>query len=211
MTADRFPVETGHILLFARSIGDANPLYTDTSAAAEAGFDGVLAPPTFVQASAQFDPTYPLRPQPDKVWFGSGSTPSGLSKPRPEAGDGAEGGNGAAKAEGSSGSSGSGSSGGSRRGGGGGGGTGLHAEQRYEYHRPLIAGEVLTASTQAGKTWTKEGRRGGNLRFSEMVTEYRDQDGELVVTATSVGVATERVVESVVESVVENVVEQEGS
>ena len=183
MTADRFPVETGHILLFARSIGDANPLYTDPEAAAEAGFDGVLAPPTFVQASAQFDPTYPLRPQPGKVWFGSGSTPSGLSKPRPEAGDG----NGAAKAEGSS-------SGGSRRGGGG-GGTGLHAEQRYEYHRPLVAGEVLTASTQAGKTWTKEGRRGGNLRFSEMVTEYRDQDGELVVTATSVGVATERVVE----------------
>jgi acyl dehydratase len=195
MTADRFPVETGHILLFARSIGDANPLYTDPAAAAEAGFDGVLAPPTFVQASAQFDPTYPLRPQPGKVWFGSGSTPSGLSKPRPEAEGGNDGndgndGNGAAKAEGS----GSGSSG-SRRGGGGGGGTGLHAEQRYEYHRPLVAGEVLTASTQAGKTWTKEGRRGGNLRFSEMVTEYRDQDGELVVTATSVGVATERVVE----------------
>jgi acyl dehydratase len=190
MTADRFPVETGHILLFARSIGDANPLYTDPAAAAEAGFDGVLAPPTFVQASAQFDPTYPLRPQPGKVWFGSGSTPSGLSKPRPAPGDGAgdgADGNGAAKAEGS------GSSGGSRRGGGG--GTGLHAEQRYEYHRPLVAGEVLTASTQAGKTWTKEGRRGGNLRFSEMVTEYRDQDGELVVTATSVGVATERVVE----------------
>jgi acyl dehydratase len=185
MAAERFPVETGHILLFARSIGDANPLFTDAEAAAEAGFDGVLAPPTFVQASAQFDPTYPLRPQPGKVWFGSGSTPSGLSKPRPQS-DTADG-----DSDTSSGDSGD--SGGRRRGGGG--GTGLHAEQRYVYHRPLRAGDVLTATTTGGKTWTKEGRRGGNLRFSEMVTEYRDAEGELVVTATSVAVATERVVE----------------
>jgi acyl dehydratase len=179
MPAERFPVEAGHVLLFARSIGDTNPLYTDADAAAEAGFDGVLAPPTFVQAGAQFTEGYPLRPQPGKVWFGSGSTPSGLSKARPPAEEG-------------SGSSG-GRSGG--RSGGGGGGTGLHAEQRYEYHRPLVAGDVLSATTKSGRTWTKQGRRGGNLRFAEQVTEYRDQDGELVVTATSVSVATERVVE----------------
>jgi acyl dehydratase len=179
MAAERFPVEPGHILLFARSIGDTNPLYADTAAAEAAGFDGVLAPPTFVQAGAQFDPDYPLRPHPDKVWFGSGSTPSGLSKPRPREG------------EGNGDDSGSGSGGGD----GGSGGTGLHAEQRYEYHRPLVAGDVLSAETRAGETWTKQGRRGGNLRFRELITEYRDQEGELVVTATSVAVATERVVE----------------
>ena len=54
MPVDRFLVEAGHVLLFARSIGDLNPLYTDPDAVAEAGFDGVVAPPTFVQASAQF-------------------------------------------------------------------------------------------------------------------------------------------------------------
>jgi acyl dehydratase len=174
---ERFPIETGHILMFARSIGDTNPLFTDAAAAASAGYDGVLAPPTFVQASAQFSPDYPLRPQPGKVWFGSGSTPSGLSKVRSENGGGSAGG------------------GGSGGGGGGGGGTGLHAEQRYEYHRPLVSGDVLSSVTRSGKTWTKQGRRGGNLRFGELITEYRDQDGELVVTATSVTVATERVVE----------------
>jgi acyl dehydratase len=180
MPASRFPVEAGHILLFARSIGDENPLYTDPDAAAEAGFDGVLAPPTFVQASAQFMPGYPLRPQPGKVWFGSGSTPSGLSEPRPEA-ESAEGsGNGGEKK----------SSGGS-----GGGGTGLHAEQRFDYHRPMKAGDVLTGESKPGRTWTKTGRRGGTLRFAEQVTEYRDADGELVVTATSVSVATEKVIE----------------
>jgi acyl dehydratase len=185
MPADRFPIEAGHVLMFARSIGDTNPLYTDPAAAAEAGFDGVLAPPTFVQAGAQFTEGYPLRPQPGKVWFGSGSTPSGLSKaPPPGRADGAGG-------------AGAGASG-SRGGGGagrGGGGTGLHAEQRYEYHRPVVAGDVLSATTRPGRTWTREGRRGGNLRFAEQVTEYRDQHGELVVTATSVAVATEKVVE----------------
>jgi hypothetical protein len=51
---------------------------------------------------------------------------------------------------------------------------------------------VLTATTGDGKTWEKEGRRGGKLLFSESITEYRDQNGELVVTARGVGVRTER-------------------
>lgn len=74
------------------------------------------------------------------------------------------------------------------------GGTGLHAEQHYEYHRPLASGMVLTARTRSGEEWTKEGRRGGALQFSETITEYVDEDGELVVTVRSVGVRTTRVV-----------------
>ena len=54
---------------------------------------------------------------------------------------------------------------------------------------------MLTATTTPGKTWEKEGRRAGKLVFSESVTEYRDQDGELVVTARGIGVRTERPVE----------------
>jgi len=53
----------------------------------------------------------------------------------------------------------------------------------------------LTVTTKPGQTWTKEGKRGGTLRFSESVSEYRDEKGELVVTATSVGVLTEKAVE----------------
>ena len=167
MAVERFPVEAGHILMFARSVGDPNPVYADADSPAAQEAGGILAPPTFVQASAQFDDTYPLRPQFGKPWFGSGKEPSGLKR---------------------------GSGGGG--GGGGGGGTGLHAEQHYEYHRPLRAGDVLTAETRDGKRWEKEGKRAGKLVFSEMVTEYRDQDGELVVTARSVGVRTEKVVGS---------------
>ena len=79
--------------------------------------------------------------------------------------------------------------------GGPSGGTGLHAEQSYEYHRPLMVGDVLTKSSRPGETWEKEGRRAGKLVFSEIISEYRDQKGELVITARMVGVRTERPVE----------------
>src|SRR3954452_13590845 len=156
---ERFPVEAGHIMLFARAIGDKNDDYYG----AITGKQSVPAPPTFVQASAQFDPDYFLRPKIGEPWFGSGRNATGRV-----------------------------SSGG---GGGGGGGGGLHAEQHYTYHRPLRAGDVLTGTEVPGKTWEKEGRRGGKLLFSENVIEYRDQNGELVVTARGVGVRTEKVVE----------------
>jgi hypothetical protein len=169
MAVERFPIEAGHIMLFARAIGDPNPIYYDPEQA--------IAPPTFVQAGAQFDPDYGLRPKIGRPWFGSGRTPSGLQRPAP-----AEGGS-------------SGGGGGGGGGGRGGGGSGLHAEQHYEYHRPLKVGDVLTSTTTPGKRWEKEGRRAGKLVFAESVTEYRNQDGELVVTARSVAVRTERAVQ----------------
>ena len=77
-------------------------------------------------------------------------------------------------------------------GGGGGAGRGLHAEQHFEYHQPVKAGDVLKAAVKPGETWEKQGRRGGKLIFSETVTEYRNQNDELVVTARSIGVMTEK-------------------
>ena len=163
MAVEKFPVEASHILMFARSVGDYNEIYADEGYAKTTEPGSIIAPPTFVQASAQFDPDYFLRPKPGTPWFGSGKEPTGVKK------------------EGS--------------GGGGGGGGGLHAEQHYEYHRHPKPGDVLTATVKPGKKWEKQGKRSGKLLFSETITEYRDQNGELVVTARSVGVHTERPVD----------------
>jgi acyl dehydratase len=195
MAVERFPIEEGHVLMFARAIGDMNPVYTDREKAASSELGGIIAPPTFLQASAQFDPDYFLRPKEGQPWFGSGATPSGLTAaPGTESGSGGEGGSGSGRRR-EGGSGGEGGSGRRREGEsrGSGGGSGLHAEQRFEYHKVVRAGDVLSATTKPGRTWEKEGRRGGTLHFSESVTEYRNQDGELVVTATAVGVRTERV------------------
>ena len=164
MAAKSFPVEASHILMFARSVGDDNPVYSDADHAKSTEAGGIIAPPTFAQSSAQFDPDYGLRPKIGKPWFGSGKEPTGIKR---EPG-----------------------------GGGGGGGGGLHAEQHFEYHRHLKPGDVLTATTSPGKTWEKESARAGKLVFSESVTEYRDQNGELVITARGVGVRTERPVDA---------------
>jgi hypothetical protein len=154
--AFRFPVEAGHIMLFARAIGDPNPSCADPERA--------IAPPTFVQASAHYDPDYPLRPRIGEPWFGSGK----------EASDGRR-----TDAPGDD----------------SGGGTSLHAEQHFTYHRVVRPGDVLTVETHDGKTWEKHGKRAGTLQFRELITEYRDQEGRLVVTARLVGVRTQRPVE----------------
>ena len=166
MAVERFAVEASHIMMFARAIGDPNPVYADEGYAAATEPGSIIAPPTFVQASAQFDPDYFLRPKPDKPWFGSGGQPSGITREPKKEGESS----GAAAG-------------------------GLHAEQHYVYHRHPKPGDVLTATNHEGRSWTKEGKRGGRLHFSESVTEYRDQHGELVVTATGVGVRTENVIE----------------
>ena len=56
MAIDKFLVEASHIMMFARSIGDDNPIYYDENHKSESGSEGVIAPPTFAQSSAQFDP-----------------------------------------------------------------------------------------------------------------------------------------------------------
>ena len=66
----------------------------------------------------------------------------------------------------------------------------LHAEQHFVYHRPVRVGDVLAGTTRPGEEWEKQGRS-GRLRFREQITEFRDEAGELVVTARSVSVLRE--------------------
>ena len=63
MTLERVPIEAGHVMLFARSIGDPNPIYYDEDYAGASEVGTIIAPPTFAQANAQFDDNYPLRPK----------------------------------------------------------------------------------------------------------------------------------------------------
>jgi len=127
--AVRFPVEAGHILMFARAIGDDNPAYQGAMTGEPA-----VAPPTFGWAAAHYDPECRVRPRPGAPW-----PPFG--------------------------------------------GSGLHAEQSYTYHRPIRSGDVLTVTERPGRSWVKQRRRGGELHFSEEISEYRDEQGELVLSA----------------------------
>lgn len=73
--------------------------------------------------------------------------------------------------------------------------TGFHAEQVFTYHRHAFVGDVLAGRERPGARWEKQGRRGGVLRFRETITDYVDATGAPVLSATFVGVSTERIVD----------------
>ena len=163
-----FPVDLTSIMLFASAIGETNPIYYDEDYAAKTGLEGVIAPPSFAVASAHWDAEYFLR--------GVRKIPTRGPRPEP-ASKSSE-----AKEEGGSGS-------------GGDLTRVLHGEQRFLYHQPMRPGMRLRVTQHRGKSWEKEGRRGGVMRFTEFVTEYRDESGELVTTAINVGIVTGKAVQ----------------
>ncbi|MBN9619318.1 MAG: MaoC family dehydratase N-terminal domain-containing protein [Actinobacteria bacterium] len=57
----------------------------------------------------------------------------------------------------------------------------LHVEQEYVFHGPPPeVGTVLTGQMYIAKTWDKQGKRGGDMTFVSVTTEYRDESGALV-------------------------------
>jgi hypothetical protein len=162
----RFPVDLTSIMLFASALAETNRAYYDEDYAKEHGLGGVVMPPTFPIASSHWNPRHGLR--------GVRQIPAPPSEPAREQ-----------------------KSGDSEGGAGGGGDISrlLHGEQRFIYHKPVHPGMQLAVTSKPGKSWEKEGKRGGTMKFNETVTEYRDEAGELVVTAIGVGIITGQVVE----------------
>lgn len=84
MSVDRFSVEAGHIMMFARAIRDPNPVYYG-EADPVADRARVLAPPTFVEAWMHYDPAFAYRPRIDRPWFGSAAQACSAPEPDPAA------------------------------------------------------------------------------------------------------------------------------
>jgi len=62
------------------------------------------------------------------------------------------------------------------------GGMVLHGEQEFTYHRPVVVGETLRSEGKVADLYEKAaGER--TMTFLVTETEYRDTEGELVLTA----------------------------
>jgi hypothetical protein len=69
----------------------------------------------------------------------------------------------------------------------------LHGGQEFRFPgTPPRAGDVLTTESWIDRRYEKEGKRGGTMRFAEIVTEYRDPDGVLVAEARMTLIETAR-------------------
>jgi hypothetical protein len=67
----------------------------------------------------------------------------------------------------------------------------LHGEQEYTFHAEVpAAGDVLTARERIVERFSKPGKRGGQMRFAAVVTEYRDAEGTLVAEAKATFIET---------------------
>src|SRR5229473_7474154 len=58
----------------------------------------------------------------------------------------------------------------------------LHAEQEFEWHRPLVAGEKVTITGRVGDMYEKPGKS-GILDFVVMEQIAKDEKGEVVCVA----------------------------
>lgn len=69
----------------------------------------------------------------------------------------------------------------------------LHAGQEYVFHGvPPRAGDTLTGRQRIESVYQKQGRRGGELTFTVLLTEYRDVEGALVAEVRQTIVETEK-------------------
>ena len=59
----------------------------------------------------------------------------------------------------------------------------LHGEQEFVYKRLPFAGEILKGRMQISKDFTKEGKRGGTMRFVTYESVFKDAQDEEVLTA----------------------------
>lgn len=135
VTVENLEIEAGKVEEFARAIGDENPVHRDEAAAAERGFEDVVAPLTFTRTG------YFQRYRPEGIDTDLGFDDLGLRSEYL-----------------------------------------VHGEQEYEFERPLRVGDVLTGTTTLTDVYQRDGSRGGTMTFLEYVTEYEDQEGDLVLT-----------------------------
>ncbi len=59
----------------------------------------------------------------------------------------------------------------------------LHGEQEFIYNRLPVAGETLTGTLRISKDFTKEGKRGGSMRFVTYESVFTDAAGDEVLRA----------------------------
>jgi len=73
----------------------------------------------------------------------------------------------------------------------------LHGEMAFEYHSPMLAGQVLRVQNRIADISEKKGSRGGSMIFLVIETDYQDErTGKKVLTARTTIIQTGGVVKA---------------
>jgi hypothetical protein len=69
----------------------------------------------------------------------------------------------------------------------------LHGGQEFVFHgEPPRAGTRLVGQSRVGATYSKQGKRGGTMRFIEIINDFRTPDGRLVAEVRSTLITTSK-------------------
>jgi acyl dehydratase len=71
----------------------------------------------------------------------------------------------------------------------------LHGEQEFEYVKPIFAGDTLTSQGKIASVEKRPGKRGGEMTFAVIETEFKNQKGEVVLYSRSTVIETAKAVE----------------
>lgn len=71
----------------------------------------------------------------------------------------------------------------------------LHGGQEFEYLKAVHAGDVLTATAKIADVYKKPGKRGGEMTFAVLETEFKNQRGEVALLTRSTIIETAKAVE----------------
>jgi acyl dehydratase len=130
---------------YARAVGDLSPIYFDEDAARAAGYDGLVAPPTFVGHAVVEGATLDdLRV--DGLWMDRGPKVR-LAVSRT-----------------------------------------MFGGEEWEFHRPVLVGDTVTAQRRLGAVEEKDGRSGPFVLL-HYETTFTNQRDEVVAVSRLVGIA----------------------
>ncbi len=130
---------------YARAVGDLDPIYFDEDAARAAGYDGLVAPPTFVgHAVVEGSTLDDLRE--DGLWIDRGQHLR-LAVSRT-----------------------------------------MFGGEEWEFHVPVLVGDMITAERRLGRVEEKDGRAGPFVLI-HYETTFTNQHGEVVAVSRLVGIA----------------------
>jgi hypothetical protein len=69
----------------------------------------------------------------------------------------------------------------------------LHASQEFVFPKgPPRVGTTLTGQQRIEDSYSKEGKRGGTMTFTTLLTEYRDETGDVVAEVRNTLVETSK-------------------
>lgn len=130
---------------YARAVGDLNPIYFDEDAARAAGYDGLVAPPTFVgHAVVEGGTLDDLRT--DGLWVDRGrKLRLGVSRS-------------------------------------------MFGGEEWEFHRPVLVGDTITAVRRLGAIEEKDGSKGPFVLMHNETT-FTNQHGDVVAVSRLVAIA----------------------